>query len=163
DLPTPRGGLGATVVGNRLITAGGESSTGVFGTVEIFDINANTWAPGPAMRTPRHGLALVSVEGTVYALAGARQASHAASPPPALREPAAFRGWLLTIAHRAAINQRAFRGREQSLETTDSEALPDGGRQPDDLAALGELAEFVRGAVAGLSARDAAAVRLVTD
>jgi len=82
---------------------------------------------------------------------------------PALREPAAFGGWLLTIAHRAAINQRAFRGREQSLETTDSEALPDGGRQPDDLAALGELAELVRGAVAGLSARDAAAVRLVTD
>ena len=83
DLPTPRGGLGATVVGNRLITAGGESPTGVFGTVEIFDINANTWAPGPAMRTPRHGLAIVSVEGTVYTLAGARQPSHAASSPTA--------------------------------------------------------------------------------
>ena len=83
DLPTPRGGLGAAVVGNRLITAGGESPTGVFGTVEIFDINANTWTAGPAMRTPRHGVAMVSVDGTVYTLAGARQPSHAASSPTA--------------------------------------------------------------------------------
>ena len=82
---------------------------------------------------------------------------------PSLREPAAFKGWLLTIARRAAIDQRACRGREQALDDADTDALEDGGRRPDDLATLRELTMLVRGTVAGLSARDAAAVRLVTD
>jgi N-acetylneuraminic acid mutarotase len=79
DLPTPRGGLGAAVVGGRLVTVGGENATGVFDTVEIFDIASQTWAAGPAMRTPRHGLALASVHSTIYAVDGARQSSHSAS------------------------------------------------------------------------------------
>ena len=41
SLPTPRGGLGAVVSGNRLVTIGGESSTGVYGTVEVLDLRTN--------------------------------------------------------------------------------------------------------------------------
>src|SRR4051794_32328454 len=82
---------------------------------------------------------------------------------PSLREPAAFKGWLLTIARRAAIDQRAFRGREQALDDDDTDLLEDDSRRPEDLATLAELTTLVRGTVAGLSGRDAAAVRLVTD
>jgi non-specific serine/threonine protein kinase len=67
------------VVGGRIVAAGGESPTGVFGTVEIFDIAGGAWVAGPAMRTPRHGLALATINTTVYAFDGARQPSHTAS------------------------------------------------------------------------------------
>ena len=67
------------VVGGRLITAGGESPTGVFDKVEVYDLSTNSWSAGPPMRTPRHGIGVVAVGSSVYALAGARQPSHAAS------------------------------------------------------------------------------------
>jgi non-specific serine/threonine protein kinase len=79
DLPTPRGDVAATVVGGRLVTAGGEGPTSVFDTVELFDLSSSTWSGGPAMRTPRHGMAMVSLGSTVYTLAGARAPSHTAS------------------------------------------------------------------------------------
>jgi N-acetylneuraminic acid mutarotase len=79
DLRTPRGDLGAAVVGGRLLTAGGESPTSVFDTVELLDLKTNAWSSGPAMHTPRHGMAMVGLGSTVYALAGARAPSHTAS------------------------------------------------------------------------------------
>jgi len=79
DLPTPRGDLGAAVVGGKLVAAGGESPTSVFDTVELLDLHTNTWSSGPAMRTPRHGMAVVGLGSTVYTLAGARAPSHTAS------------------------------------------------------------------------------------
>ena len=51
----------------------------MFNNVEIFDLTANTWAAGPAMRTPRHGMAIVSLGSTVYTLAGSTAPSHTAS------------------------------------------------------------------------------------
>ena len=69
------------VVGGRLITAGGESPTGVFDKVEVYDLSTNSWSAGPPMRTPRHGIGMVAVGSSVYTLAGARQPSHAASSP----------------------------------------------------------------------------------
>ena len=59
DLPTPRGGLAAALVGTQIVTAGGESPTGVFDNVEAFDIATSTWSILPPMKTPRHGLALL--------------------------------------------------------------------------------------------------------
>ena len=44
--------------GNRLVTIGGESPTSVFNTVEVLDLTTNTWTTLPAMKTPRHGLAV---------------------------------------------------------------------------------------------------------
>src|SRR5439155_21949723 len=76
DLPTPRGGLGAVVVGQRLVALGGEYPTGVYGVVESFDLAAGAWSTLPAMRTPRHGMAVVVVGTTVYAIDGARRPTH---------------------------------------------------------------------------------------
>src|SRR5439155_8611552 len=56
DMPTPRGGLGAAIVGGNLITMGGESAVDVFDSVEAFDTTSGVWTRLPAMRTPRHGM-----------------------------------------------------------------------------------------------------------
>jgi RNA polymerase sigma-70 factor (ECF subfamily) len=82
---------------------------------------------------------------------------------PSLREPALFRPWLLSIARRAAIDQRRARRHEQPLDDAVADELSDGAHQPHDVAELRELAGLVRGMVAGLSRRDATAVRLIVD
>jgi non-specific serine/threonine protein kinase len=80
-LPTPRGGLGAVVAGNRLVTIGGESATGVFNTVEALDLKTNTWTTLPAMKTPRHGLAVLAIGNTIYTVDGAGAPGHTDSVP----------------------------------------------------------------------------------
>jgi non-specific serine/threonine protein kinase len=75
-LPTPRGGLGAAIVGKRLVTVGGEKPTGVFDTVEALDLGSNTWSTLPPMKTPRHGLVVVSVGAGVLAIDGAGAPGH---------------------------------------------------------------------------------------
>jgi RNA polymerase sigma factor (sigma-70 family) len=82
---------------------------------------------------------------------------------PSLRDAALFRPWLLSIARRTAIDTRRVRWREQPLDDSLAEGLTDRATRPDDVVELRELAGLVRGMVAGLSRRDAAAVRLVVD
>lgn len=82
---------------------------------------------------------------------------------PSLRDTSLFRPWLLSIARRTAIDERRVRWREQPLEDRLAEGVTDRALQPEDIAELHELAGLVRGMVAGLSQRDAAAVRLVVD
>ncbi len=78
-LPTARGGLGLTMAGGRLVAAGGEDASHVFGQVELFDLAAGKWAPVQAMRTPRHGLGLNAVGDAVFALVGGTAAGVAPS------------------------------------------------------------------------------------
>jgi non-specific serine/threonine protein kinase len=75
-LPTARGGLGAAMVGINIVTAGGESPTGVYNNVESYSLSLGRWSILPPMRTPRHGLALLSVGSTLYAIDGATAAGH---------------------------------------------------------------------------------------
>lgn len=69
-MPTARGGLGATLVGGRIVAAGGEDPTGTFPQVEAYDIAARTWSALPPLLTPRHGLAVERVGDQVLALVG---------------------------------------------------------------------------------------------
>lgn len=81
---------------------------------------------------------------------------------PSLRDPQRFRPWLLAIARHAAIDQRrAQRQGTEDLGARDSEPTAP-GPGPDELAEVRELARLVEGCVAGLSARDATALTLVT-
>jgi non-specific serine/threonine protein kinase len=75
-LPTPRGGLGAALVGGQIVTAGGESPTGVFNNVEAYNLSSSTWSILPPMKTPRHGLVVLSVGNTLYAIDGAEAPGH---------------------------------------------------------------------------------------
>lgn len=68
------GGLAMAAARGRLVAFGGEwfarGGGGVFAETWIYDPSADRWEAGPAMRTPRHGLAAAAVDGVVYALAG---------------------------------------------------------------------------------------------
>jgi len=79
-----------------------------------------------------------------------------------LREPDRFRPWLLAIARHAATDQLRARRRLTALDETHDELLAASGPGPESVAEVRELAAQVRGCVAGLSTRDAAAVTMVT-
>ena len=69
-LPTPRGGLCAGVVGDKVYTFGGEGNTevasGVFNETEVFDARRERWERLGQMSVPRHGTSAVGVGGKVY-------------------------------------------------------------------------------------------------
>ena len=48
----------------------------MFNTVEVLDLTTNTWTTLPAMKTPRHGMAVLSVGNTIYAIGGAAAPGH---------------------------------------------------------------------------------------
>lgn len=69
------GGLAMAAAGGKLVAFGGEwfqrgGGGGVFAETWLYDPAGDRWDAGPPMRTPRHGLAAASVDGTVYAIAG---------------------------------------------------------------------------------------------
>lgn len=69
------GGLAMAEAGGRLVAFGGEwfargGGGGVFAETWLYDPARDLWEAGPAMKTPRHGLAAASVGGAVYAIAG---------------------------------------------------------------------------------------------
>jgi non-specific serine/threonine protein kinase len=78
-LPTARGGLGAAMLGARLIAAGGEDASRVYPQVEAFDVAGAAWSSLPNLPAPRHGLALGAVGNSVAALVGGTAAGVAPS------------------------------------------------------------------------------------
>lgn len=68
------GGLAMAEAGGKLVAFGGEwfegRGGGVFSEAWIYDPARDVWSAGPAMRTPRHGLAAASVNGVIYAIGG---------------------------------------------------------------------------------------------
>jgi N-acetylneuraminic acid mutarotase len=73
DMTTPRGGIAAATVGNRVVVLGGEQlgeGGATIKQVEVYDPAARRWSRLPDMRTPRHGLGAVSQGRRVYAIEG---------------------------------------------------------------------------------------------
>ncbi len=69
-VPTVRSGTGAAVVGNSIVSLGGETADGIVSSVYAFDVGTGTWSRLPDLATPRHGLGVVSVGSRVYAVGG---------------------------------------------------------------------------------------------
>ncbi|MDX6644156.1 MAG: hypothetical protein QOD76_2118, partial [Solirubrobacteraceae bacterium] len=90
SMPTPRGGLGATIVQGRLMAIGGETPTKALNTVEGYDIGKDTWSTLPSMKVGRHGMAAAVIGQSVYALDGAISPTHA--QPSATAEALDFAG-----------------------------------------------------------------------
>jgi N-acetylneuraminic acid mutarotase len=68
-MPTPRGGLSATQIGNKIYTFGGEgnpSGRGVFPNVESFDTITRQWTKEMPMKVPRHGTQAAAVGNAIY-------------------------------------------------------------------------------------------------
>jgi N-acetylneuraminic acid mutarotase len=70
DVPSPRGGTGATTASSSIVSVGGEANEGTIRSVYRFDLATRRWRRLADMRTPRHGLAVVGFRGRVYAIAG---------------------------------------------------------------------------------------------
>jgi hypothetical protein len=79
SMPDATGSLGAAIVGRNLVAVGGEDPTSVLETVQAFDLDTEEWSTLPPMLTPRHGMAVVAVGDTVYALDGALAPAHSES------------------------------------------------------------------------------------
>jgi non-specific serine/threonine protein kinase len=80
-MPTPAGGLGASIVAGQLVAVGGESPTSVIDTVQSFDLRTNKWSKLPAMKTPRHGTTVAAIGDSLYVIAGAAATGHVHSTP----------------------------------------------------------------------------------
>jgi hypothetical protein len=78
-MPTAVSGLGAAVVGGRLITAGGDNAIAVFNTVQAYDLTTKTWSPLPSLPQARTGMGLVTFRNVLYSLDGAAKPGHIAS------------------------------------------------------------------------------------
>jgi N-acetylneuraminic acid mutarotase len=72
-VPGARGGTGAAVVGNEIVSVGGEEPRGTIQSVFALDVRFNRWRPLPHLPTPRHGLGVAAARGRVYAIAGGTQ------------------------------------------------------------------------------------------
>jgi non-specific serine/threonine protein kinase len=70
-VPEARGGTGLAAVGSLLVSVGGETTTGVIGSVYGYDVKAGAWRRLPDLASPRHGMAVAAVGRRVYAIGGA--------------------------------------------------------------------------------------------
>jgi len=69
-LPTARSDLGVAITDGRLVAVGGVSGGQVLKSVSVFDLTTKAWAGLPDMAAVRHGMAVDSVEKSVYAIGG---------------------------------------------------------------------------------------------
>ncbi|WYZ35482.1 hypothetical protein EsH8_X_000129 [Colletotrichum jinshuiense] len=74
-MPTPRGGVSVAIVGHKIYTFGGEGNLApeagfIFNETEVYDIKGDCWERLQPMNTPRHGMAAVTVNGTIYTPGG---------------------------------------------------------------------------------------------
>jgi non-specific serine/threonine protein kinase len=76
DLPTPRGGSTAGLIGDAIHVAGGENlnAMSTYAEHEVLDLATMTWSRGPDLPTKRHGLASAVVDGHWYVIGGGRAA-----------------------------------------------------------------------------------------
>ena len=76
DLPTPRGGSAAGLIGNVIHVAGGENlnAMSTYPQHEALDLSTMTWSSAPDLPTKRHGLASAVVDGRWYVIGGGRAA-----------------------------------------------------------------------------------------
>jgi RNA polymerase sigma-70 factor (ECF subfamily) len=81
---------------------------------------------------------------------------------PDLREPDRFRSWVLAITRNCVIDYVRLPLRARPFDDSDAAEPVDLTAEPDELAEMANLVERVRGCIAGLSARDATVLALVT-
>jgi N-acetylneuraminic acid mutarotase len=73
SIPGSRGGTGAAFVGRLLVSVGGEEPAGTIESVYGYDSARGSWSQLPDLQTSRHGLAVVALQGRVYAIGGGPQ------------------------------------------------------------------------------------------
>jgi N-acetylneuraminic acid mutarotase len=78
-MPAAASGLGAVIVGDQLITVGGDNALSVFNTVRAYNLTTKKWSTLPPLPQPRTGLGLAYYNNILYAVDGASRPGHVAS------------------------------------------------------------------------------------
>jgi N-acetylneuraminic acid mutarotase len=73
NLPTPRAGTGAAVLGDEIVIIGGEGNGQAWATVEAFNTSTGTWRTLAPMPTARHGIQAAVCNGGIYVAGGGLQ------------------------------------------------------------------------------------------
>ena len=74
--PSPVTDAGVAIVGDQLIVVGGESIGTVFSTVRAYNLASKAWTTLASLAAPRHGLAVIAIGNTLYAIDGGSQPAH---------------------------------------------------------------------------------------
>ena len=70
-MPTPRSGISAAALNERVYVFGGEAPEGTFDKVEVYDPRNDRWSDaGTRLPTARHGLGAAVVDGHIFVIAG---------------------------------------------------------------------------------------------
>ena len=69
-LNTPRSDFGTVVLDRCIYVIGGTHYSTYLKSVEAFDVSEKSWKPVAPMATPRRGVAVVSCDGSIYAIGG---------------------------------------------------------------------------------------------
>ena len=78
-MPTAASGLGAVIVGDQLITFGGDNALSVFNTVRAYNLTTKNWSTLPPLPEPRTGMGAAVYSNILYAVDGASRPGHVAS------------------------------------------------------------------------------------
>jgi N-acetylneuraminic acid mutarotase len=76
DMPDKVGSVGTAYADGLVITVGGEGVTEPSDAVQAFDVESSRWSELPALPAPRHGVAVATLEDSLYAIGGAAAAGH---------------------------------------------------------------------------------------
>jgi hypothetical protein len=69
-MPTPRSGIAAAPLRERLFVFGGEAPTGTFDRVDAYDPAGDAWTTWAPMPTARHGLGAATVADRIFVISG---------------------------------------------------------------------------------------------
>ena len=69
-VPDARGGTGATALGGRIVSVGGEEPSGTIGEVYAYVVSSGRWLRLEDLPTPRHGLGVAAFAGRVFVIGG---------------------------------------------------------------------------------------------
>jgi non-specific serine/threonine protein kinase len=78
-MPAAASGLAAVIVGDELVTVGGDNALSVFNTVRAYNLTTKKWSTLPSLPQPRTGLGVAYYNNILYAVDGASLPGHVAS------------------------------------------------------------------------------------
>lgn len=86
--PSPRTRHALTVIGGRVLVTGGTTvaNTGGMGDTFFYDLEKDSWSPGPALKQARCAHSLVTGNGKAYAFGGLSDCSNGGLTSPGLEE-----------------------------------------------------------------------------
>lgn len=87
-LPTPRWGLVAAAVGDRIYAIGGANETGMLDIVEVYDPQSDSWKTGTPMPSPRSGSGVAVLAGRIYVLGGSLDGGSGSTDEVVIYDPA---------------------------------------------------------------------------